>query len=75
MKKWVAAVGLETLLNKRGTTWRSLPDAQKESLSDAAAIDLMVEQPALIKRPVIEVAGKVLVGFKAEQQAALKDAV
>ncbi len=72
VKKWVAAVGLETLLNKRGTTWRALPQDQKDSLSDAAAIDLMVEQPALIKRPVIEANGKVLVGFKAEQQTALK---
>lgn len=74
VKQWVAAVGLETLLNKRGTTWRALPETLKDSLSDAAAIDLMVEQPALIKRPVIELNGKVLVGFKADQQAALKDA-
>lgn len=74
VKRWVAAVGLETLLNKRGTTWRALPDDTKEGLSDAAAIELMVEQPALIKRPVIEVGSKVLVGFKAEPQQALKDA-
>ncbi|MGB0920805.1 MAG: ArsC family reductase [Alphaproteobacteria bacterium] len=74
LKKWVGAVGIDTLLNKRGTTWRNLPDDQKDGLSDIDAIALMVEHPALIKRPVIEAGNKILVGFKAAQQDALKAA-
>lgn len=68
---WCEQVGLDTLLNKRGTTWRGLSDQQK-ALSDEAALKaLLLEYPALIKRPVLEHNNTVCVGFKAEQYAEL----
>lgn len=54
------------LLNRAGTTFRKLPDADKEGLSEKKAIALMAAQPSMIKRPVIEAGGKLLVGFKPE---------
>ncbi|MDG6080068.1 arsenate reductase [Erythrobacter litoralis] len=60
---WDDAVGWETLLNKRGTTFRKLSDAQKAALDREKAIALMEAQPSLIKRPVVEHDGAVLVGF------------
>lgn len=61
---WANAVGWEVLLNKAGTTFRKLPDGDKTGIDRAKAIALMVEQPSLIKRPVLEHPGGVLVGFK-----------
>lgn len=69
---WSAAVGWESLLNKRGTTWRGLPDAEKEDLDDARAQALMLSHPALIKRPVISLEDQVLVGFGDETRNALE---
>ena len=66
LKRWSAQVGWETLLNRSGTTFRKLPEAQKEGLDERKAIALMVAQPSMIKRPVLEVSGKLLVGFKPE---------
>ncbi|MBV0932613.1 ArsC family reductase [Marinobacterium weihaiense] len=72
VERWCAALGLDKVLNKRGTTWRQLPDDIKASTDEAALKALLVEQPTLIKRPVLELAdGRVEVGFKAEQYAAL----
>lgn len=67
---WADAVGWEVLLNKAGTTFRKLPDADKAGIDRAKAIALMVEQPSLIKRPVLEYPGGVLVGFKPDAWAA-----
>ena len=63
--RWADAVGWEVLLNRRGTTWRKLPDAQKDGVDRDAAIALMVEHPSMIKRPVMERddSERVLVGF------------
>ena len=69
---WIAAVGWEILLNRRGTTWRGLADGDKHAVDANKAASLMSEHPALIKRPVFEVAGTVLVGFTGDVQAALK---
>lgn len=71
LEAWVAQQGLERLLNRRGTTWRALDDAQKQAAdaNPAEAITLMLAQPSLIKRPVIEIGGpepSLLVGFSAE---------
>lgn len=74
LKSWVSAVGWEKLLNRRGTTWRGLPDKDKNELGEAAAIELMRAHPALIKRPVIDQAGEVSVGFGPAEQKALKKA-
>ena len=62
---WSDAVGWEALLNRRGTTFRGLSEADKADIDRAKALRLMVANPSLIKRPVIEHAGGVLVGFDA----------
>ncbi|CAN5153510.1 ArsC family reductase [soil metagenome] len=66
LQGWIREVGWEVLLNKAGTTFRKLPDADKAPLDEAKAIALMLAQPSMIKRPVLETAGKLLVGFKPE---------
>jgi arsenate reductase (glutaredoxin) len=66
LKKWSDEVGWETLLNRAGTTFRKLPDADKEGLNERKALALMLEQPSMIKRPVLDVGGKLVVGFKPE---------
>ena len=60
---WVREAGWETLLNKRGTTWRKLDDPTKASINKTSAIQLMQEEPTLIKRPVLEHKKKITVGF------------
>lgn len=67
---WIDAMGWEVLLNKRGTTFRKLDDADKEGIDRDKAIALMVEHPSMIKRPVVEHKGGVLVGFKEDEWAA-----
>lgn len=61
---WAGDVGWEVLLNRAGTTFKKLPDADKAGLDEAKAIALMVAQPSMIKRPVVTGAGGLLVGFK-----------
>ena len=63
LRAWIDAVGWEALLNRRGTTWRSLSEADRAELDSAKALSLMLEHPALIKRPVLDHCGKLLVGF------------
>lgn len=69
MDRLEAALGWETLLNRRGTTWRQLPESQRQDLDRAKAIALMLAQPALIKRPVLESGVKTLIGFSPEHYA------
>jgi Spx/MgsR family transcriptional regulator len=64
---WSAKVGWETLLNRAGTTFRKLPDADKAKLDQQRAIALMLEQPSMIKRPVLDLGGQLLVGFNADE--------
>lgn len=72
VERWCAAAGLDQVLNKRGTTWRQLPDEVKATSDEATLKSLLIEQPTLIKRPVLELDdGRVAIGFKAEQYAAL----
>jgi arsenate reductase len=66
LKAWCDELGWETLLNRAGTTFRKLPEADKEGLNERKALALMLAQPSMIKRPVLEVGGKLLVGFKPE---------
>ena len=70
LEGWVAKVGWESLLNRAGTTFRKLPDADKAHLTQEKAIGLMLAQPSMIKRPVLETQGALLVGFKPETYAA-----
>jgi arsenate reductase (glutaredoxin) len=68
---WCGSAGWETVLNCAGTTFKKLPDADKADLNQAKAIALMLAQPSMIKRPVVEHPGGLLVGFKpAEWEAA-----
>jgi arsenate reductase (glutaredoxin) len=69
LKKWCDDVGWEILLNRGGTTFRKLPDSDREGLNERKAIALMLAQPSMIKRPVLERGGKLLVGFKPEVYA------
>ena len=70
LEGWARQVGWETLLNRAGTTFRKLPDKDKEGLTEKKAIALMLAQPSIIKRPVLEFGpGKLLVGFKPELYA------
>jgi Spx/MgsR family transcriptional regulator len=71
LERWCAKVGWETLLNRGGTTFRKLPEARKAGLTERKAVALMLEQPSMIKRPVLDMGGRVLVGFKPETYSAL----
>jgi arsenate reductase len=73
LEGWVKKAGWEVLLNRAGTTFKKLPDKDKEGLTEKKAIALMLAQPSMIKRPVLEAGGgKILVGFKPDDYAALK---
>ena len=67
LEGWARSVGWETLLNRTGTTFRKLPDAEKTNLNERKAIALMLDQPSMIKRPVLNIGERLLVGFKPEQ--------
>jgi arsenate reductase len=71
LKDWVAKVGWEPLLNRAGTTFKKLPDADKQGVDHAKAIELMLAQPSMIKRPVLDVGGTLTVGFKPDAYAAI----
>ena len=60
---WSKKVGWETLLNRRGTTWRRLPEKVKDSINEKSALKIMQEQPSIIKRPVLKNGASYLVGF------------
>ena len=66
LKGWSDKLGWETLLNRAGTTFKKLPDADKDGLTEKKALTLMLAQPSMIKRPVLEAGGKLVVGFKPE---------
>ena len=63
LRAWATELGWESLLNKRSTTWRHLPDETKENINEVLALMVMEDQPTLIKRPVLELADRVLIGF------------
>jgi arsenate reductase len=66
LETWAGEVGWEVLLNRAGTTFKKLPDKDREGVTEKKAIALMAAQPSMIKRPVLEGAGALLVGFKPE---------
>ncbi|QJP13339.1 ArsC family reductase [Starkeya sp. ORNL1] len=71
LKAWAKKVGWETLLNRNGTTFRALPEAEKQDLDEERAFALMMANPSMIKRPVLDLGrGRILVGFKPELYAA-----
>ncbi len=71
VKAFFADLGWENVLNKRGTTYRQLSQEQKDSLSEETAMTLLVEQPAMIKRPIIKYNDQLHIGFKAGSYAAI----
>jgi arsenate reductase len=72
LEAWLKVVSWEVLLNRAGTTFRKLPDAAKANLIEAKAVKLMLEQPSMIKRPVLEHGKLLVVGFSPEKYATLK---
>ena len=68
--RWIEQAGLDKVLNRAGTTFRKLPDADKVGIDAARAVALMVAQPSLIKRPIVEHPGGLLVGFRDADWAA-----
>lgn len=70
LERWVDEHGWETVLNRAGTTFRKLPDADRQDIDRDKAIALMLAQPSMIKRPVLDLGGRTLVGFKPDQYAA-----
>jgi arsenate reductase len=70
LEAWAGQVGWAVLLNRSGTTFKALPEDRKQGLDEAKAIALMIEQPSMIKRPVLDLGDKLLVGFKPEAYAA-----
>jgi len=75
LERWEKRVGWKTLLNRAGTTFRKLPDKDKTVLDAKKAVALMLAQPSMIKRPVLDLGGgKLLVGFAPEQYEAVLEA-
>ena len=72
LEKWVKVVGWEVLLNRAGTTFRKLPDDAKQDIDERKAIKLMLEQPSIIKRPVLEQGRTLLVGFTEDRYSAIR---
>ena len=66
LKSWSDELGWENLLNRAGTTFRKLPDAEKKDLNERKALSLMLAQPSMIKRPLLDISGKLLIGFNPE---------
>lgn len=69
LQRWSAECGWDTVLNRAGTTFRALDDTQKADLDQAKAVALMLAQPSMIKRPVLEADGRIIIGFKPERYA------
>jgi arsenate reductase len=69
LEAWARELGWESLLNRASTTFRKLPDRDKVGMSEKKAIALMLEQPSMIKRPVLDIDGRLLLGFKPELYA------
>ena len=67
LSAWAAELGWETVLNRAGTTFRKLPDADKADLDEDKAIALMLDQPSMIKRPVLDLGDRRLIGFREEE--------
>ncbi len=74
LKAWIDELGWEVLVNTRGTTWRGLPESEREGLDAKRAHALILRHPAVMKRPVFDLGSRRLVGFKDAEKAALRAA-
>jgi arsenate reductase len=70
LQKWCSEHGWQTVINRAGTTFRKLDEAQKADLDEARAIELMLAQPSMIKRPILDLGERTLVGFKPDLYSA-----
>ena len=68
---WIDALGLDVVLNRKGTTWRKLDEAQRNAVTAANAAELLAAQPSLVKRPVIDSGKELMVGFAKSEEEAL----
>jgi len=73
VRGFVEKLGLDLVLNKRGTTWRKLPDDVKETIDEAATITLLTQNEAMIKRPIFDLGGQWAIGFSKKEQAILEE--
>ena len=71
IQRWIDVAGIDVVVNKRSTTWKQLSDKQKEGLNEATALDLLLANPTLVKRPVLTIDDSVFIGFKADQYHAI----
>lgn len=69
-QEWLAQLGWENVINKRGTTWRKLDDAVKDTMNETMALDVIIDQPSIIKRPLLIKNDEIILGFKAEDYSA-----
>jgi len=67
LQEWEAELGWETLINRRGTSWRKLPEQTRKEIDQSSAIQLMLENPTLIKRPILDLGNSRHVGFSETQ--------
>ena len=70
LKEWAQKAGWEKLPNTRGPTWRKIPEAQRENLTEAKLVALLEANTSAIRRPIVEAGGSLLIGFDADQFAA-----
>ena len=71
LQQWIKKSGWEVILNKRGTTWRKLDDTVKNNIDEVSSIQVMLDNPSSIKRPVLENGKTLLIGFKEEEYKTL----
>tara|TARA_B110000977_G_scaffold195753_1_gene274810 strand:+ start:891 stop:1289 length:399 start_codon:yes stop_codon:yes gene_type:complete len=71
IQRWLDVAGIDVVVNKRSTTWKQLSDKQKEGLNETTALDLLLANPTLVKRPVLTIDDSVFIGFKADQYHAI----
>ncbi|MEH6469296.1 MAG: ArsC family reductase [Porticoccus sp.] len=71
--QWIKAAGWETVLNKRGTTWRKLAPDTQQQVTEKNVTELLLEHPAMIKRPVLDIDGNITIGFKADNYTMIFD--
>lgn len=71
LQYWIQAVGVDRLVNKRGTTWRQLPAEERDVTTDCAVCQLMMRYPSVIKRPILDYDGRIIVGFQVADYATI----
>lgn len=71
VERWISEIGLETLVNKRSTTWKALDDATKDRFNETTAVSVIIENPTLVKRPLLDTGSRKHVGFKDTEYQAI----